>query len=408
MTEKQSPTPSFDPKRSAAIRELLMEEVRASKPRRRPSARVLGLSSLAVLAGIAVSGTAAFAITGGAMFGALPAEETPAPAVTSTITLSPTPTPTPTPTPPPAAVPDNPPAPVVRVPTSCESLLPAQSVAAIIGASATLSGPNRQYSPAFYTDVRVGALECGWVAEAEAAAMSLLIVPDVSDDVYAEAASNDGWGAPGTSGISSSALESCTTSMETEYCNVLDVAGGYGIQIYAGNMTADEVAAMRSSAAAIVAQVSGFGAPAPLWQPTGATLRGANECDRVLDSASLDEVLGTGWALVDFAGAPEPIAVSSFRSERQVNAIQCQWTLNSEGESPLVRVSVLPGGASYFDEEVDAPEYSVAPEYPGVAYVAPNGQDVNILIDDGWIQISAPAASLDPIVRTVVANVGAD
>ena len=85
--------PVFDPARSAAIRELLVETVATARPRtdRTKFAIIAGLTAVALaLAG----GTAALALTGVIRFGGLvPA---PAPAPSSSVTPTPTPTPTPT------------------------------------------------------------------------------------------------------------------------------------------------------------------------------------------------------------------------------------------------------------------------------------------------------------------------
>jgi len=90
--------PAFDPARSAAIRDLLIETVEAA-PSRRPTAR---FAMVATLTGIAVAlagGTAALALTGVLHLGAPAPAPAPAPTPTSTPTPAPSPTPTPTPTP---------------------------------------------------------------------------------------------------------------------------------------------------------------------------------------------------------------------------------------------------------------------------------------------------------------------
>lgn len=396
MTEKPSPTPSFDPQRSAAIRAMLQDEVRATTSRRRPSARVLGLSSLAVLAGIAVSGTAAFAITGGAIFGALPAEQTPQPTVTSTITLTPTPTPTAAPVAPPE--PANPPAPVLRVPASCDDLVALPAVRAVLGEKTESVEHRSAFRPTDAADERVGALNCSWTTGDDMPGISLAVVPEATAEAVENQVRN-GVTAPVTaSDISPSAREVCQGSS----CQYASLAGSYGVQMWA-ETSPDAQDAARSLFADVVTAVAALAEPEPLWQPSGPTMNGAADCSEVVSVDALSGILGIPMAEIDPASMAQNWTLGS---AGMVEGISCGWVSLDDQQSTSMSVSVLPGGASFFTVP-DADSYlQPTTDYPGRAWLSTEGQAVEILLDDGWISISAPADRMHAVVDAVLANVG--
>jgi hypothetical protein len=70
---------------------------------------------------------------------------------------------------------------------------------------------------------------------------------------------------------------------------------------------------------------------------------------------------------------------------------------------------VLPGGASYFElANAEHPEIGYAPitGYPGEAYLSADGTKISVLVDEGWVQVEAPADVLPALTDVVLANVG--
>ncbi|NQX10224.1 hypothetical protein HQQ80_01145 [Microbacteriaceae bacterium VKM Ac-2855] len=289
MTDEQPPSPSFDPRRSDAIRTLLTERIAddtSPAARRRRHTRTAGLSVLAVLTGVAVSGTAAFALSGGTLFAA--------PAVVETATPTPTPTPTPSATSAPPVTtpvtPVNPPAPVVRVPLNCEQLIPAPDVVAILGGPAAPVADSPVYQiPTLYTDRRVGGMGCAWKLDESASAMSIRVVPGVTAETFVETRAESFAGATAdpvgwidAPSVGPEAIETCASSEEADYCNVRARGGDYGVEAYASTLTPAERTAFEFAIGELLAGLSNLPVPEPLWQPTGPTLRGASDCDAVI------------------------------------------------------------------------------------------------------------------------------
>jgi hypothetical protein len=418
-------TPEFDPRRSAAIRSML-EDVVLSTPsgggasaRPRPSRRTTILVALAVLVGLVASGTTAVALTGGSLFGLGAPVATVAP-VTPTPTPTPIPTPTPTPTP---TAPPAPAAPVVRVPATCDDLLP-QSTAEGILQTAVESPPVAEFAnPLFYTDRRVGALQCTWVVPGDSESASrpsvaLSIVPGVSESDYTDYLNGEAWaGAPAAPDISPTAYEFCSGD-QTEYtvprsCFLTAYLPGYAISFASGVgadavMTDAQRAETRATFAGLVTAASAFAAPPPLWQPSSTTLTGATSCDGLIDIPTLTGVLGV--PVREFKGEGGEYSNASYHSARQVNAFWCSWTEDTPTGTASSFAAVLPGGASYFAESAAAdPSIGWTPttDYPGEAYLSADGTQVSILIDGAWVKVRAPADSLAAVTEVVLANVGA-
>ncbi|NQX28487.1 hypothetical protein HQQ81_14160 [Microbacteriaceae bacterium VKM Ac-2854] len=351
-----------------------------------------------MLAGIAVSGTAAFAITGGAMFGALPAEETPTPIVTSTITLTPTPTPTPTSTPVAPAEPENPPAPTVRVPSTCDAVLPVAVAAELAGPTATSVPLSRAgFSPDSYAIERVGGLICRFESAPEENKNVVLTIVPLADPSAARVGSDTADPEPA---ISSTARSYCSGGVR---CWLLDHVGSYGVQLFGWNLDDAQRESARAVMASIVAATAAFAAPAPLWEPTGATIRGALDCAGFTDDAAMSAAVGTTMV----GGPPENEGNADFwRSASSVGSGSCQWiSTDPSGDSPFVYASVLPGGASYFDTEASELSWFAAPDYPGDAYVSEDGRHASVLVDNGWLYVGAPADRLRAVTELILSNV---
>lgn len=412
--------PEFDPARSAAIRSLLVQTAAASAPATasgHPRRRTLVLVTLAVLAGLLASGTAAVALMGDSLFGA------PAPVVT---TVAPTPTPpstptsTPTPTP---TQPEAPMAPVVRVPATCEELLSQDAAESVVGASMVPATRMLGSNPPSYAGERVGALTCYWsdtggsVYTGAAAEVALSVVPDVTADAFQMTAEREGTFSPlgvVESEIGPDTYSSCTPSPDytPNSCSFITLINGYGVALssaYDRQMTPDEMDATRQRFIGIRDRMMTIGGAGPLWQPSTGTVSGASDCDDLLSPATLDQELGAGFSI--FKAEAGEYASSPFSSATQVGSYSCSWHRNG---GTTVFAAVLPGGASYFPEASTSDStftWETTTDYPGEAYIGRSGSDpeprVDILIDDAWVVVSGPEDALPELVAIVLANVGA-
>jgi hypothetical protein len=414
-TQSPSPQPTFDPARSDAIRALLLQQVTAGSRHHRPSTRTAVVAALAVLATLVVGGTTAYALTGGELFGApAPVATTPAATPPPQPTATPTPTPTsdPTPTTPPA-----PGAPVVRVPATCDELLPQSMAEQMAGTALQPLVASSPADPLGYTDERVGSLICAWSTDPSAgygpdvSSVSLIIVPGTDlDDLTGEASREGVYISSPQLDIGSDAYAYCPSP--GSWCGYIGQVGGYAIALSALRPAAagEDGDTVRAPFIALRVAVSAFGAPEPLWQPSGTTLRGADACEELIDDTSLSTIVGEPVHLFrQYAHAGE-YAASSFSASRQVSAFSCAWTPDRLDATANVRASVLPGGASYFARANAAhPEIGYAPVtgYPGDAYLSADGTQLSVLVDGGWVLVEAPAEDVPAMAEVVLGNVGA-
>ncbi|MDO9396051.1 MAG: hypothetical protein Q7T71_05875 [Herbiconiux sp.] len=427
MTEPMSPEqagagrPRFDPRRSTAIRSMLIEtveaEVRAgtaaaprSPHRRRRTAVIV---TLAVLAGGIASGTAAIALTGGSLFGP------PEPVVT-TVTPTPTPTPPPTPAPTPTpttTVPPDPPAPVVRVPAPGDALRPESVVAERAGSALVPMPELSESNPTAYTDRRVGSLICRWNGggtdawtEGGPGYVQLEIVPGatpeaVRDDAETQLVYVDPLG-PGVDGGSYSA---CAPARPSFACGYIGLVGEYAIklQVFTSGpetMSEERRQSVADQYAAIREALTTVGPSGPLWQPAGGTIPGAIDCEGLISEEELSAI--TGQTAVEFTSEAGEYANAHFGAAAQVGSFSCTWALDTGG----VFAAVLPGGASYFAESAagrPAVGWAPAPDYPGEAYLSADGGTVAVLIKGAWVEVRGPAELLHAIADVVLADVGA-
>ncbi|NQX34371.1 hypothetical protein [Herbiconiux sp. VKM Ac-2851] len=315
----------------------------------------------------------------------------------------------------PSPTPTNPPAPVVRVPSSCDQLLP-QPLAEAIADRPLEEQPVAQFAnPVFYTDARVGALSCGWVDlnERETGVepgVVIRIVPGVTEDDYDDYVSGEAWaGAPPAPEISDTAQGSCTNGV----CGFTDRVGAYAVSLRAANsigvaITETQKADSIDAVASIVAAAATWADPEPVWQPVGTTLTGATSCDGLIDPARLVQITGT--ELTEFKGEGGEYSNSSYRSAGQVGAWWCSWAVARSTDTAGVFAAVLPGGASYFAGSSAAePDKGWSPimDYPGEAYGTADGGEVAVLVDGGWVDVRGPGEVLPALVDEVLGNVGA-
>ncbi|MCU1477855.1 MAG: hypothetical protein JWQ64_2548 [Subtercola sp.] len=418
--------PRFDPRRSDAIRRMLVQTASATSSAsvrpRRSRGRTLLIILVVVLAGLIGSGTTALALNGGAWFGAAPSIATvpPSDTVSPPATSHPPASPSAAPT-----APSNPPAPVIRLPATCDQLATASDAEAIIGASLQPAVSLEQANPASYSDRRVGALECSWNTDGSSSytpnqpAFGYSIVPGVTPDAYALYLNGESWtGAQAEPGIDENTHSRCDT-FEPNQCAYIDYVDGYGIDfsLQSGTALTDEQKReTRALFVSVVKKVMAFGDPSPLWQPDGATLAGASSCDDFITTDQLAADLAVP-KVDEFKSDGGEYSSSEFQTPTQVNAFWCSWSDTVPGSSAEAFASVLPGGASYFatfmaydqhiagDQQYD---WQRSSQFPGEAYVSSFGGEswVSILINGGWIEVRASTpGALAKIAQTVLANV---
>jgi hypothetical protein len=326
-----------------------------------------------------------------------------------------TPMPTAT-TPPASATPSATPAvaaaPSVRVPTTCEDMLPSARAAELLDTEVSLVEPRLTGTPATnpgnWADERAGALTCEYQATADdpstARAVFVLIVPDTTlDDVVATATGEPG-GTPDP-GISPTALSVCSQGFG---CTMWDQVGPYGLSFgLRAPAVAEDAQGFAAEASDLVAAIAALPAPDPLWQPQGATLTGADSCDSLVDQDLLVDVLGPSERV--FKADEGEYSLSSFGTNARVGSFWCSWT--GDGGSGA-SAAVLPGGASFLDPVLEASEvpWLAAPDLPGQAFLTADGTTAHILIDSGWVRVTVSLdleGRLPELVASVMDHVGA-
>lgn len=398
-------TPRFDSSRSDAIRAMLVETVEQNPAVRRRQRRfAVAVVATALVGGLGAGGTA-LALSGVSLFPNTPPS--------APVTITPTPSPTPTPTTPP-----NPLTAPVRVPLTCNTLLPESTAESLVGADL---GPSASTGsdPLSYADQRVGALTCQWSSAEEQAPgtftpmVSLTIVPNVSAENYqATSQGIDIGGSPPVPGFGTESRESCTLGSSFPLCTLVDLVGDYGVRLTmvpaSQNLSEDAVSTTREIFAIAADAVSAAGAPGPLWEPTGANLVGVSSCDGLITNKQLGEIVGDPTTS-NYRTAEGEFSIATFRSNDQVGGFACGWTTQDAG----IWASVLPGGAAYFSSgssPLGGGSWTPTTGYPGKAFVSSAGDQVSVLIDNAWFLVRVPAGQIDhlpQIVTVVVQNVTA-
>jgi hypothetical protein len=369
---------------------------------------------LAVVVGVVVVGTAVFALAGGSLFGGA--------AAPAAVPSASSPSPSSSPTPSPNATPEPPAAPVSRVPASCDELLPRETAEALAGTALPAQPVRQSPSPVFYTDLRIGMLECLWAdseqqGDAVASAQATLqILPGITAEGFEQEAQREGvYIATPEPSIGEDVYSACAeSSTQPARCGYIALVGGYAVALSAVGPQLDRDA-VREQFIAVRDAAAGFGEPGPLWQPPEGALAGASSCDTLIDPATLAGALGVD-AVRAFKTDEGEYASSRFGSRAQVNSYFCTWEPDppSGGDSDAsASVAVLPGGATYFAgwAEVAEQVYEPAPDYPGEAYLAATETtgttELVVVIDGAWVRVTAPDAALLPIVEAVLSNIGA-
>ncbi|NUU05956.1 hypothetical protein HNO83_06290 [Leifsonia sp. C5G2] len=312
----------------------------------------------------------------------------------------------------PAAVASPSPSPVptaqaLRVPTTCDALLPA-SVLAEIGDGLTPAPDDRTERNSSWADERVGALRCHWSNGVEGPGgleVRVAVGPEVTREAF------DGWldGEQGA-GIHSPAVAPDAYTLEPQGTPMgfLFLTPHYGSSGYL--IAGSDVQLPSDAATRALEQVHGvvaaLGAPGPLWVPTP-NLRGASDCDSLATASQLGELAGLPAAREVKSDGGE-YSTSLFNIDRQVGGYWCTWISDDQSVSYSVNVSVLPGAA----ESAAKARPAGSSDVTGIgesAYVSPSGV-LNVVAAHGWVQVSGAggltADRARALAKQVLVNVG--
>lgn len=315
-------------------------------------------------------------------------------------------------------------APSLRVATTCDALLPAASAAAAAGASVQARewAPSTR-NPVQYGDLRAGALTCEY--RGQPASGSPWLAPDVFVGVLPTRGANDAFGV--FANISGLTVDGDRYFGCPEYagstgafCEFGRIVGDY--QVIGSAMVLDrsslDEAAVRKTFDDAAAVVGHLGAPAPLWQPSGGSLRGVTSPDGFLPLDRIAAALGV-------ASVHSPKSEGGEYTTTRLASAQLSgsfWSdfVADQGEQS-VAAAVLPGGASYYDELKRTPLSGTSdvqqvtglgddaylstfrmdePGGPGIPF-----QYLDVKVRNSWVQLSgASRAVLEQLAPQVIAN----
>ncbi|MEN2739296.1 hypothetical protein ABCS02_16010 [Microbacterium sp. X-17] len=330
----------------------------------------------------------------------------------------PAPSSTPTPTATVASVPS------LRVATTCDALLPAASAKAAAGAGVQLRewAPDTR-NPVLYADLRAGALACEY--RGELAAGSTWLAPDVFVGVLPTLGANDHFGVfANIAGVTVDGdhyfgcpLYAGSTPTS---CAFGAIVGDYQVigSVMLPDRTTLDQDAVRKVFDDATAVVGRLGAPAPLWQPAGGSLRGVTSSDGFLPLERIAAVLGV-------SSVTSPKSEGGEYTTTRLASAQLSgayWSdFSDESGKAGVAISVLPGGASYYDDmkRTPVPGTSDVQAVPGLGDDAsfatfrlamPGGPGdpvpyLDVKVKNSWLQLSgASPAVLEQLAREVIAN----
>ncbi|HEV7183178.1 MAG: hypothetical protein ACHP7F_02985 [Actinomycetales bacterium] len=320
-----------------------------------------------------------------------------------------------TPTPKPAT------AATVRVPTTCQALVPRHDVDAAAGAATEPAVPTRTHTPVSYTDDRVGALTCAWKVgtggdASNSSSVTITIVPGVTKQAFDDR--RHGISVGGTdvqAAFGDDSYTVCYFEGTGTGCSFAELANGYGVLggVYRAGTQEDKTLAAADSA--LFGQVNGavvaLASPAPLWEPSGPTVHGVSTCDGIATPAQISAVFpATDPHEVKGEGGED--AISTLGAAQLVGAYYCiVGGLTGVQYEAGLRLAVLPGGASYVAAAKRAdPQGTAAQGVSGIgdsAFYYPATGTLDVVAGNGWVQVALKGAQLDKLelmARAVISN----
>ena len=313
----------------------------------------------------------------------------------------------------PSATPTHAAAPTLRVPTTCDDLVPPAALQSSLRLAVHSVDLTPSRTPAGYADKRAGVLTCRWEsAERFGSTATVSVWITVVPDATAEAVEDDRAGSFG--GGTAQRIDGVAESFQAcepgffQFCGFEALSGHYGISggiwDYGTPTFASQSGALRELIARTIPTVGALAAATPLWQPSGATLRGATDCDGMLTIPQI--VAATGWpgAHASKSDGGEN-ALSTLEVNAQVGSYWCAITADDNSDSLFI--SVLPGGASFATSTRPADATAVS-DVGDSGYRTADTLDV--VAAGGWIQV-ANSGKLDDgqvaaLAKQLLVNVG--
>ncbi|WP_025155467.1 hypothetical protein [Leifsonia aquatica] len=305
-------------------------------------------------------------------------------------------------------------APTVRVPTTCDRLVPADVVAGAFRTAVQPVTVEAPRVPAGYADDRAGVLTCVWssvpadrIASEKALYGWVTVVPDATRaDVDAQLAGSMFGGSVPVAGVLDT-VESCSAS-GYQWCGFVSYPGNYavigGVWDYGDPTYESQSKTIAALATASVPVVRALAAPAPLWQPPGAGLSGAGDCDAMLTHDQIQSASGLTGLHVVKADDGE-YAFSTLGTNSRVDSYSCTWSADQQAG---IGASVLPGGAGYALSTRPADAVDVS----GLGDSAfRSGDTLDVIAAGGWVQVAYTGSAANPdvlvaLAKQELANVG--
>ena len=312
-------------------------------------------------------------------------------------------------------------APTVRVAATCDQLAPGSLRDAAAGTHvAAASDLPGGYSVLAYADRRVGSLDCSWQAAPPdperpwmAPSVWIGVQPGVNREAYESL--KGGWGVDDPSDPFFACVD-----WNSATCVFGGTHDGYQWigSVSAGKDDIDQAAA-RAVFDSARAVVGALGAPGPLWEPPGGSLRGVTTTDGFAPADRLQAAAGTGPLRVAESEGGEN-AVSALGASGLVGG---NWAFFVADDSEGFSVGVLPGGAFGFDDRHAHPlagttEIRPAPigdeayfSRPGSTVDVPTGPSrvtmLDVKVKNSWVQVDSVVLTDDQLLavaRAVIEN----
>lgn len=253
-------------------------------------------------------------------------------------------------------------------------------------------------TPSSYADQRAGVLTCRWSSpDMEDGRRGIdavvTVVPDATrQDVQDMLAGGTIFGGAATPSIAPDTYASCdSTYFQT--CVFAADAEHYAVTgavwDFFGGTHESQSKAMTALATAAVPVVQSLAAPVPLWQPEGASLRGASDCGGLLAVDRIAGIAGLTGVHVSRSDGGE-YASSSLHTNARVGSYYCTWTADQDAQ---VVASVLPGGASFARSTRPADAVDVAGlgesayRTTGTYGTSRTSRTVDVIAAGAWIQV---------------------
>jgi hypothetical protein len=379
-----NPVKPFDERRSAAIKDMLMDTVRTS-PQRGAAVRRRG-SLVAALVGAALllaGGSAAVALNAKEIF----APVAPPPASPTTLApASPSPTPTATTSPPPA-----PSAPASTIPLGCTDFAPSD------GALSDRTGFYRVLDAA---QLQAGVLSCQWNDFSQNGYLAMDAVADAergAEDI--QHLKTTGWN---DLGLGDQSAWSC--AVVAPGCTAEAVVGRYWVTVKVerpGLTSETGKAELVAGLSDIVAKLREHPDPAPRWTAPATSWDG-RDCS-ALAGADVAAILGTPGIV-----GPKPVAVGAVSAiDAYGPLVSCRWSVpddasTSPDQPRSVDVNVAPGSAWAWDRRelssADVEDVTVrgAQRAQFVCFPSEGATvcQLDVVTDGSWLRVDSGAASL--------------